>query len=213
MRLIDADALKAEWYKINDIGPEDCGARFVGYQEIARLINNAPTVETTGDYISRADAIEAVRYLIYDRQEKGAKPFKWWFIKQRLNAIPSADAVSCEFYEDAVKANIRLVIENRELKEQIESADAVQGLGRYEKAMQKLREMPSYINGVKAKQIKKIPSDAVHGEWIWRTDIPIGDGRTSAGYICSNCGKDYWHGNVFNYCPSCGARMKGGDAE
>lgn len=53
-------------------------------------------------------------------------------------------------------------------------------------------------------------ADAVQGEWIWRTDIPIGDGRTSAGYICSNCGKDYWHGNVFKYCPSCGARMKGG---
>lgn len=49
------------------------------------------------DLISRADAIEAVRYLIYDRQEKGAKPFKWWFIKQRLNAIPSADAVQGEW--------------------------------------------------------------------------------------------------------------------
>lgn len=60
MRLIDADALKAEWYRLNDINEEDCGARFVGYQEIARLINNAPTVEPTGDYISRADAIEAV---------------------------------------------------------------------------------------------------------------------------------------------------------
>ena len=40
---------------------------------------------------------------------------------------PSADAVSREFYEDAVKANIGIVIENRKLKAQIESADAVQG--------------------------------------------------------------------------------------
>ena len=59
-------------------------------------------------------------------------------------------------------------------------------------------------------------ADAVQGEWIWRTDIPIGDGRTSAGYICSNCGKDYWHGNALNFCPNCGARMtpyKGGDDE
>ena len=65
--------------------------------------------------------------------------------------------------------------------------------------------------------IKALPSaDAVQGEWIWRTDIPIGDGRTSAGYICSNCGKDYWHGNALNFCPNCGARMtpyKGGDDE
>ena len=59
-----------------------------------------------------------------------------------------------------------------------------------------------------------VSADAVQGEWIWRTDIPIGDGRTSAGYICSNCGKDYWHGNVFNFCPSCGARMyKDGDED
>lgn len=60
MRLIDADALIEKWYEINDIGPEDRGARFVGYTEIPRFINNAPTIETTGYYISRADAIKAV---------------------------------------------------------------------------------------------------------------------------------------------------------
>ena len=30
-----------------------------------------------------------------------------------------------------------------------------EGVGRYENAMEKLREMPRYLNGVKAKQIKK----------------------------------------------------------
>ena len=54
------------------------------------------------DLISRADAIDAVRYLIYDRQEKGAKPFKWWFIKQKLNAIPSADRPSGEWIKGVV---------------------------------------------------------------------------------------------------------------
>ena len=39
----------------------------------------------------------------------------------------SADTVSREFYEDAVKANIRIVIKNRELKAQIESADRPSG--------------------------------------------------------------------------------------
>ena len=75
--------------------------------------------------------------------------------------------------------------------------------------------MSIHLSDVICDKLLALPSaDAVHGEWIWRTDIPIGDGRTSAGYICSNCGKDYWHGNVFNYCPSCGARMyKGGDDE
>lgn len=41
------------------------------------------------------------------------------------------------------------------------SAEAVQGVGRYEKAMQKLREMPKYLRGIKEKQIKKIPPKAV----------------------------------------------------
>ena len=45
MRLIDADALKARWYKINDIDEDDRGARFVGYCEIAGMIDNAPTVD------------------------------------------------------------------------------------------------------------------------------------------------------------------------
>lgn len=45
MRLIDADALIEKWYEVNNIGPEDCGARFIGYTEIPRFINNAPTVQ------------------------------------------------------------------------------------------------------------------------------------------------------------------------
>lgn len=47
MRLIDADALKAKWYEINDIDETDRGARFVGYNEIARFIDHAPTIEPT----------------------------------------------------------------------------------------------------------------------------------------------------------------------
>ena len=33
--------------------------------------------------------------------------------------------------------------------------------GRYEKAIKTLQEMPKYLNGVKAKQIKKISTDEV----------------------------------------------------
>ena len=60
-RLIDADALKAEWYRINDIDETDRGVRFVGYTEIARLIDNAPSVQADGDLISRRDAIAEFR--------------------------------------------------------------------------------------------------------------------------------------------------------
>jgi hypothetical protein len=76
------------------------------------------------DLISRADAIAYIDRIINSGLGRN-KSLN--YIHKYISLLPSADAVSREFYEDAVKANIRLVMENRELKEQIESADAVQG--------------------------------------------------------------------------------------
>lgn len=45
MRLIDADAAVAEWYRINDIDEDDRGARFIGYTEIPRWLNHIPTID------------------------------------------------------------------------------------------------------------------------------------------------------------------------
>lgn len=90
-------------------------------------------------------------------------------------------------------------------------AEGAQGVGRYENAMQKLREMPKYFNGVKAKQIKKISDDAVQGEWIKTVD---GNGWNE-WYVfkCPLCGatiedKQYrsWE---YNFCPNCGVHMRG----
>ena len=65
MRLIDADALKAKWYDINDIDENDRGARFVGYTEIARLIDQAPTVSAEAvhkpDYSYEADMVRRLK--------------------------------------------------------------------------------------------------------------------------------------------------------
>jgi len=89
--------------------------------------------------------------------------------------VVSADAVSREFYEDAVKANIGIVIENRKLKAQIESADAVQG------------------------------------EWI-----EVEDYNGDVHYKCDQCGEEWTfpygtpEENNANFCPNCGANMKGG---
>ena len=58
MRLIDAEALKAKWYDINDIDETDRGARFVGYTEIARLIDQAPTVSADAEH----DRCDGCRY-------------------------------------------------------------------------------------------------------------------------------------------------------
>ena len=57
-RYIDADKLKEAWYTKHNITEEDCGACFVGYSEVPRLIDNAPT----------ADVVEVVR----------CKDCKWW---------------------------------------------------------------------------------------------------------------------------------------
>lgn len=121
------------------------------------------------DLISRADAIKAVASITMSIHLSEV-------ICDKLLALPSADAVSREFYVDAVKANIGLVIENSKLKEQIESADAVQG------------------------------------EWIYD--------HHNDEHTCSVCGKkalcdDYvgidWQMEVLSdYCPNCGAIMKGG---
>ena len=123
-------------------------------------------------YISRADAIEVI-------SKHSDLPFAWWkMICRELKDLPSADAVSREFYEDAVKANIRIVIENRELKEQIESADR--------------------------------PS----GEWLKIDTYFEAFNETVTTYKCSACEYEpYFGGDIskLNYCPNCGARMKGGN--
>lgn len=52
-----------------------------------------------------------------------------------------------------------------------------------------------------------VSAEPKRGKWIFDTEIPIGNGRTSAGYKCSNCCKDYWNPTEFSYCPNCGAKM------
>ena len=49
----------------------------------------------------------------------GDEPYNKIAFDMAIEAL-SNDTVSREFYEDAVKANIKLVIENDKLKEQIE---------------------------------------------------------------------------------------------
>ena len=61
--------------------------------------------------------------------------------------------------------------------------------------------------------LSALPSaDAVQGEWIEKYN---GNGWNDFwDYTCSNCGKKYERADAVlyhaNYCPNCGARMKGG---
>lgn len=144
--------------------------------ELIDRIKALPSTELPeGDLISRQWLLEVYGDYIGDNGEpKYYVPLS--VVRQNIKDAPSADTVSREFYEDAVKANIELIMENRELKEQIESADAVQG------------------------------------EWVYIDNYF----RVAT---CSRCHKvtmfEKWgaHTKPFNYCPKCGAKMKGGDSE
>ena len=55
--------------------------------------------------------------------------------------------------------------------------------------------------------------EVVHGRWERFEEI-----SGNIGVSCSACGwKDYRHGrfkcNLFHYCPNCGAKMDGGNAD
>lgn len=54
------------------------------------------------------------------------------------------------------------------------------------------------------------------GEWT-EDEIPCDPYEPIAIVECSECGyrlgRQTWKENTFNYCPSCGARMRGGDTE
>lgn len=50
-------------------------------------------------------------------------------------------------------------------------------------------------------------ADRPKGEWVFKTNIPIRDGASSAGYVCSVCGCDVFRTDGMNFCPNCGAKM------
>lgn len=191
MATIDKDALVEQidrLLKEHNYAIEDWFAN-----TIHNTVWDAPEIETDGETIYRADAIDAVKdtmkRLVDDEPKGDSDTFTEYCgklakltsinveILKSLSALPSAKAVSREVYEKRTQADERIIDSYRREFAKVASAGAVQG------------------------------------EWIFRTDIPIGGGRESAGYVCSNCRKDYFHVDGMSFCPNCGAKMKGGDAE
>lgn len=189
------------------------------------------------DYISRADAIDAVIALRH-KAELSDYNFALGLAEDAIRHLPSADAKPTvirsrtllptkDFKEWAKRiretnpnavvipcdAEVVSAVPQLKQTDTLIIADALRYLAKDTERHLSDRTRADSLRQQFLKYGASMSADAVQGEWIWRTDIPIGGGRTSAGYICSNCGKDYWHGNVFNFCPSCGARMKGGADE
>lgn len=119
-------------------------------------------------------------------REEAIKQIKWYFEED--------DGIGAE---DITKEAIYMAIEA--LK-----AEIVQGVGRYENAIQKLQELPRYINDIKERQIKKMPTkaDRPKGEWLKVIDR---DGILMEYYVCDKCGM--LTTDCSDFCPNCGAKM------
>lgn len=67
--------------------------------------------------------------------------------------------------------------------------------------------------------IEALSADVLQGEWLQREiiDDDMECGVNDDATECSVCGyvfdSHYWAKTYFNYCPNCGAKMKGGDSE
>lgn len=138
------------------------------------------------DYIRRADAIEAVASITMSIHLSDV-------ICDKLLALPSADAVDCTDFINWLTEEV--------MDEEMWELNAVAYGEIICRKLVKLgvletTEEPSYYIRPSA--------DAVHGEWHQISPARI--------YECSICNHnvltDYI--DTYNYCPNCGARMKGG---
>ena len=74
-----------------------------------------------------------------------------------------------------------------------------------------------WLGGVRdaLRAIENIPSaepERKKGEWIYDTERVAGDGWTYSQYHCSECGFQEI-GGLANFCPHCGAEMRGDNDE
>ena len=174
MRLIDADALK-------EFAKEKCSycTSFIGEENVLAWIDNAPTIEPNEldldidysiEYDKRPDGISNAKVTITrikPRNIIACEGVDEVDMLERMYAEPSGGLIS---REDAIEAVCNECEGEHyprcsqqkyctEVNGLLALPSAEQGAGRYENAMQKLREMPKYLNGIKAKQIKKVSDD------------------------------------------------------
>lgn len=177
------------------------------------------------DYISRADAIEAVRGLSVLVDDEDFSCFE-----DALNALPSADAT--DVYKAHEEEHLTIVNRIKELQyaiaktqtiigELVESAEAEPTVIRSRTLMptKDFKEWAKRVRETNPNVIvipcdaEVVSADAVQGEWEF-VDNEIFAGE----YFCSVCGKRaevdlYGEWILSNYCPSCGARMLREDGE
>lgn len=171
------------------------------------------------DYISRADAIEAVAEE-WLSEASAESPYvndndidRYRELAEELfSDIPSAEQVASKLKKPCDSLLTDDSAECKEQKSKLESADAVhihkdgtlnvkvpnaQKVGRV-----LIMDTDSHIGGGLF-----YPADAVHGEWK-QEYRKTANGVDFCVIACSEC--DYYDAQMhyYNYCPSCGARME-----
>lgn len=176
----------------------------------------ALSAEPSGDLISRADAIEAVCEecdVVCEHRHETI---------QRIATLPSADAVDvahdipeyCSWsqtYTNMVQSAMSKASANAvpRLKQTdtLIIADALRYLAKDTERHLSDRTRADALRQQFLKYGASMSADAVQGEWVYGTD-PITGEKDCIAWTCSLCGGKYpWQPN---YCPNCGARMKGG---
>lgn len=187
--------------------PVDCLACRISCKNYSYLVTGRPEgcpleEAKTGDLISRADAIEAVRMsehrITIADEQGGVGTVKWdmWGVYtaeavEAIKALPSAELPKGD------------LISRRWLLDLYGDYIGDNGDPKYHVPLEVVRQ----------NIIDAPPAEAVQGEW---KPFDLTWGRNV--YFCTACQESTEVPTVngqpsYNFCPNCGAKMKGGDSE
>ena len=222
MRLIDADVLIENMKKA--VVRHICTNTL--YNTIMAVIDGAPTIEPTGDLISRQDAIDAFS----DVLDSDFPYISEVTPRERIENIPSAPSAEAE--QVTGKLNKRddslLTDDSDGFKEQkskldlISRQDAIEAIRKFQTYKLFKKDNMMLVDQAEVMtelmMLPSAPDNRQHGEWQgYNADDPDWTRKdgTPIFMVCDQChetvlntGSAHWH-----YCPNCGAMMLGEDGE
>ena len=168
-----------------------------------------------GDLISRGEAVALVNRAIRGIDDKDAQEYLFDGLRKQMWALPSAEP------EQYGRVFNGIVVEYPSINTYPEYEGKPYFQIKYTENGQEFIGYGTYKPEVLSEFLKEyfMPSaEPKTGKWYI---------REYEYFTCSECGEDYWNscdstaeakelletGEVPNYCPNCGARMKGGEEE